>query len=91
MSSKCTWVLAFLVAAVACVAQTSPRGTVAGQAEKARIVELMKQFNAASQYCAGIERLQRSSEPIRFFSSQGQWYEGTPSKDDVADGVATYG
>lgn len=89
MSSKCRWVLAFLVVAVACVAQTKPRGTVAGQTEFSRINELMKQFNAASQYCAGIERLQLSGEPIRFFSSQGQWYEGTPSKSDVADGVAS--
>jgi hypothetical protein len=88
MSSKCRWVLVFLVVAAACSAQTNSYGTGPGPAERARFEEV-KQFFAASQYCAGVERLQQIAEPFRLFSSQGQWYEGTPSAGDVAESVAS--
>lgn len=88
MSSNWRWVPALLVAAAASFAQGNPRGTVQGQA-RAQIDEEVKQFNAVSQYCSAIESLRRTGEPIRFFSSEGRWYKGTPSKSDVADSVAS--
>lgn len=72
-----------------CFAQDSNKLAVSGASGRAELRQYANEINAISRYCQTVDHIQRSSEPLTFFSFNGEWERWTGHKKLGADNLAS--